>query len=73
MKYAEIQHKGERELRDTIAQKRAELRDLRFKASAGGLKNTSAIRNAKNVIARALTALNAKEADAAKQQEQPSA
>jgi large subunit ribosomal protein L29 len=59
MKYAELKNKSEKQLRDVIAEKRAELRDLRFKVSGGALKNISAIREAKRVIARALTVLNA--------------
>lgn len=59
MKYADLQNKSEKQLRDLIAEKRSALRDLRFQASAGGLKNLRAIREAKKTIARALTVLNA--------------
>jgi ribosomal protein L29 len=51
--------KGADELRKTIADKREELRALRFGSAGSKNKNVKAARSLRKEIARALTALNA--------------
>lgn len=52
---SELQQKNNVELGVFIAEKREELRKLRFGVTGSGMRNTHAIRNIRHDIARALT------------------
>lgn len=60
MEFSDLKNKSERELRELLAEKHDELRELRFKASEKQLKNVKSVRNLRRVIARVLTLLNAR-------------
>ena len=66
MKYADIHNITEKELRTLLAEKRNELRELRFQASERQLKQIHKIRAAKKMIQWILTALNRRMADGQK-------
>jgi ribosomal protein L29 len=55
MKMSEIQQKNDGELETFVAEKREELRKLRFGVAGSGMRNTHAFRNIRHDIARALT------------------
>lgn len=59
MKYATIAKKSEKELHDLLEEKRAHLRELRYKVGEGQLKDVREIRETKKIIAQVLTTLNA--------------
>ena len=58
MKIDDIRKKPKEKLEDLLAQKREELRNLRFRNSAGKVKNVKSISETKKDIARILTLLN---------------
>ena len=58
MDFNEIKTLNEKELKEMLAEKRGELRDLRFSAHSGQLKQVKKIENVKKTIARILTTLN---------------
>ncbi len=58
MEYRDLQTKSEHELQLMLAEKRVELKDLRFKNASGQLKAVRTIRTIRQVIARILTLLN---------------
>lgn len=58
MKFSELANKNEADLQKLLTQKRDELRELRFKASNGQLKQVREMRVVRKHIARILTALN---------------
>lgn len=60
MEFADLKNKSEKELREMLAEKRDELRELRFKTAEKQLKNVRAIRECKKSIARILTLLTVK-------------
>lgn len=60
MKVADIKNKSEKELQEMLAEKRRELRDLRFRAAENQLKDVRSIRNTRKDIARILTILSAR-------------
>lgn len=55
----ELKNKNAADLQKLLSERRESVRDGRFNASAGQLKNVRAIRSVKKDIARILTALNA--------------
>jgi len=57
MDYKELKTKTESQLHEMLHEKRDELRGVRFKVSAGALKDTMAPRRLKKTIARILTVL----------------
>jgi ribosomal protein L29 len=59
MDYQELKTKTESQLHELLREERDALRDVRFKASAGALKNTKAPSKIKKTIARILTMLHA--------------
>lgn len=61
MKPAELRGMTDEELRRRLEELRNEVRDLRFAAALGQLKDTSAIRKARKDIARILTILTERE------------
>ncbi|MCM8747268.1 50S ribosomal protein L29 [Thermomicrobium sp. CFH 73360] len=61
MKPAELRAMTDDQLRQKLEELRNEVRDLRFAAALGQLKDTSAIRNARKDIARILTILTERE------------
>ena len=66
MDYKELQNKSLKQLHEMLAEKRDELRELRFKASGNQLKNVRAIRDAKHTVAQILTAINAHDTNTTK-------
>ena len=60
MEFADFKNKSERELRELLAEKRDELRELRFKASEKQLKNVKSIKVLRRAISMILTLLNAR-------------
>jgi ribosomal protein L29 len=58
MKAGELKTKKEVELQNLLKEKRAHLRDLRFKATSGRLSDNKSINQTKKDIARILTFLN---------------
>lgn len=54
----DLQKKNDAELQKFIAEKREELRTLRFSASGSGMRDVRALRNTRKEIARGLTELN---------------
>jgi len=58
MKYTDLKHKSAKELQRILAEKRHELRELRFKAAENQLSQVHMIEHAKKDIAQILTALN---------------
>ncbi|MCS7246319.1 MAG: 50S ribosomal protein L29 [Thermomicrobium sp.] len=61
MKPAELRALTDDQLRQRLEELRNEVRDLRFAAALGQLKNTAAIRTARKDIARILTILTERE------------
>ncbi len=61
MKPAELRAMTDDQLRQKLEELRNEVRDLRFAAALGQLKDTSAIRKARKDIARILTILTERE------------
>lgn len=59
MDYKELHNKSLKQLHEMLAEKRDELRELKFKVSGNQLKNVSAIRTVKCSVAQILTAINA--------------
>jgi ribosomal protein L29 len=57
MDFKDIQNKSEKDLHDLLIEKRNDVRDFRFRASEGQLKNVRGIREAKKTIAHILTEL----------------
>ena len=57
MEFADLKRKTEKDLRLLLAEKRNELRELRFKAGEGQLKDIRQIREARVLIAQILTVL----------------
>lgn len=53
----EIQEKNDADLAQFVAEKREELRKLRFGTAGSGMRNTRAMRNLRGDIARGLTEL----------------
>lgn len=60
MKIKEIREKNSEELRKLLAEKREDVRKLRFDIAAKQAKNNRKLRNDKKDIAKILTVLNAK-------------
>jgi ribosomal protein L29 len=59
----ELQSKTVQELHGLLAERREELRKLRFMVSEGQLKDVRGIRKARMGVARVLTEMNARHAD----------
>ncbi len=57
MDFAEIKNKSTAELKELVLEWRAKIRNLRFKASSGGLKQVHQISILRHDIAKALTIL----------------
>lgn len=60
MKIKEIREKNSEELKKLLAEKREDVRNLRFDIAAKQAKNNRKLRNDKKDIAKILTVLNAK-------------
>ena len=60
MEFADLKRKNEKELQKVLREKRNELRELRFKASEGQLKNVNTIRKTRRMIAQVMTLLDNK-------------
>jgi ribosomal protein L29 len=58
MKYHDLEGKKEHELHLLLAEKRVELKDLRFKIASNQLKSVNQVKLIRQVIARTLTLLN---------------
>jgi ribosomal protein L29 len=56
----DIRNKNIKDLVKFIAEKREEIRTLRFKAAGSGMRDTKSINAAKKELARGLTELNAR-------------
>jgi len=56
----ELRKKSDNDLKKYIAEKREELRGLRFKSAGSGMRDVKSIRTTKKEIARALTERNAR-------------
>lgn len=61
----ELREKNEADIVQFIAEKREELRKLRFGVTGSALRNTRAIRTVKHDIARALTELTSRRTEGA--------
>lgn len=59
MNYQDLSKKSAKELEKMLGEQRGALYDLRLKVSVNQLKDTRALRETKNNIARILTRLNA--------------
>lgn len=59
MDFKELTNKKEADLQNMLAQKRNDLREMRFKAHSGQLKQVRDMRSVRKEIAQILTALNA--------------
>lgn len=57
MNMQDLQKKNTAELKNHITEKREELREIRFKASGSGMRNTNVMKNIRREIARSLTEL----------------
>lgn len=66
MKADELKTKTPDQLRDSLVQLKKEAFNLRFQQATGQLENTARMRNIKRDVARIMTVLNQKAADAAK-------
>ncbi|OGH71136.1 MAG: 50S ribosomal protein L29 [Candidatus Magasanikbacteria bacterium RIFCSPHIGHO2_02_FULL_51_14] len=62
MEIADLKRKTEKDLRELLREKRTALRELRFQAGEGQLKDVREIREARKAIAQILTLLNQKKA-----------
>lgn len=60
MEFKELQKKEKKDLQEILAQSREKVRELRFKASHGQLKDVREIRKTKKQISQVLTLLNQK-------------
>ena len=60
MDYSEITKQSEKELNELLAQKNGELKDLRFSAHSGQLKQVHKIKLVKREIAKILTVFKTK-------------
>jgi len=58
MEYRDLEGKKEHELHLMLAEKRTELKDLRFKIASNQLKAVNQVKLVRQVIARVLTLLN---------------
>ena len=58
MEYKDLKNKTLKELKELLAEKRNELRELNFKVSENQLKNVRSIRKAKKEVAQILTVIN---------------
>ena len=58
MTFAELNKKSAADLQKLLAEKREELRELRFKVAANQLTNVRQIRKVRQLIARILTRLS---------------
>lgn len=58
MNKKEIKEKNNADLGTLVAEKRAEIRKIRFGAAGSGMRDTRAVRNNRRAVARALTELN---------------
>jgi ribosomal protein L29 len=63
MELKELKQKKEKDLHRLLAETRDSLRELRFKDANKQLKNVREIRNAKRLVSRILTLLNAGKKD----------
>jgi ribosomal protein L29 len=61
MKSSELAKKTKDELVKELEDTRNKIKDMRFKASSGGLKNVKDFKESKKLVARILTALNTEE------------
>lgn len=66
MDMKELQQKSDRDLKEFVNEKRETLRDLRFKGSGSGMRDTHAIRKVRHDVARGLTELNRRNREEAK-------
>jgi large subunit ribosomal protein L29 len=66
LKATELNEKTPDQLRDQLVQLKKEAFNLRFQKATGQLENTARIRSVKRDVARVMTVLNAKAAQAAK-------
>jgi len=57
MSMKDIQKKSDKDLKKHIAEKREELRSLRFSAAGSGARDTHAVRNTRKEVAQTLTEL----------------
>ena len=60
MKTGELKNKKEKELQAILKERRAQLREMKFKAASGRLADNHSISKVKKEIARILTVLNEK-------------
>lgn len=61
MKSSELAKKTRDELAKDLEDIRNKIKEMRFKASSGGLKNVKDFKESKKIVARILTILNTKE------------
>jgi len=66
MKADELRAKTPDQLRDSLVALKKEAFNLRFQAATNQLENTARMRNVRRDVARIMTVLNAKAAEAAK-------
>lgn len=59
----ELNNMNEKQLKEALQEKRAELMELRFKVSERQLKDVRSVRAMRKTIARILTVLNQKQAE----------
>jgi large subunit ribosomal protein L29 len=64
---SELRELSDDELEHRLSERRQELFNLRFQSVTGALENTARLKLAKREIARILTVVHEREADAAKQ------
>ena len=64
MEFADLKQKSDKELKEVLNEQRAHLRTLQFKVSERQLKQVHEINKTKKIIARILTALAKRSADA---------
>lgn len=60
MDFIDLKNKSDKELNELLLERKHELRDLRFRVSEKQLKNLSALKKARCVVARILTILNSR-------------
>ncbi len=65
MEAAELKNKSPEELRDVLASLKKEQFNLRFQQASGQLENTARFREVRRNVARVMTVLNEKTAQAA--------
>ena len=63
MDMVELNNMNEKQLKEALQEKRAELMELRFKVSERQLKDVRSVRAMRKTIARILTVLNQKQAE----------